>query len=729
MDLGEKKGWQIHTFVDASKKAYGAVTYIRSYNTLGSPVVQLLCAKSRVSPLKSQTIPRLELCAALLGTQLTTKVRRELQLHNSSTYIWSDSQIVLSWIESASNSLEPFVMNRITKIRELAHNIQWLHIDSKNNPADLISRGMFAAQLWNNSFWFHGPLLLHQANDAWTNYINANKINKPLIVMPIMTDTTTEENVHPVFRINHRNSFQTLQRVTAFILRFCKRTLKKEVNTTASMLSLDELLEAEIVILKATQEENFKDEVKALTHQKELNNSSNLKGLEPFMDDKGLIRVGGRLHTTSLPYDAKHPIILPYNDSITKLILQKIHNQHYHCGTQALLAQVRNRFWPIKGKSMARSIIHNCVRCNKAKPKLFQQIMGNLPPSRIMPARPFINAGVDFCGPFFVHFKIRGKAPRKAYVAIFCCFSTKAVHLELVSDLTTEAFIGCLKRFIARRGHCLNLYCDNATNFTGASKQLSPLEPIIHSPKAKAMIDRICTNKGIQFHFIPPRTPHFGGLWEAAVKAAKYHFVRGVGNASLTYEELETVMVEIEAILNSRPLTPISQDPMDTTALTPGHFLIGEPLTSQTDPRSINSNPSLLTRWNLVSHLKQEFWRRWSTEYLQQLQHRHKWDSQSPNAKPGMLVIIKEDNLPPLEWPLGRIIKCYLGPDNRVRVVDIKTATGVCKRAIHRLSPLPIIKEGDPDLSAAETIKSFYPDTRNSPGPQRKKRKDTNIIA
>ncbi|XP_037931703.1 uncharacterized protein LOC119666496 [Teleopsis dalmanni] len=354
-----------------------------------------------------------------------------------------------------------------------------------------------------------------------------------------------------------------------------------------------------------------------------------------------------------------------------------------HCGGQALLAATRQKFWPIKGKVMARSIVQHCIRCTRCRPVTFNQIMGNLPHARVHPSRPFLNTGVDFCGPIWVHYKVRGKRPHKAYIAVFCCFATKAVHLELVSDLTTDAFIGSVKRFVARRGLCQNLFCDNATNFVGANNKLNELVEIIYSKKSGEVIERACSKKGIKFNFIPPRTPHFGGLWEAAVKSAKHLLVRSVATESLTYEELKTVVIEIEAILNSRPITPMSNDPNDFEALTPGHFLIGEALTAPASTTTTNLKTSLLTRWKLVSHIKHEFWRRWNSEYLNELQYRRKWREECKNLQENTLVIMKDGNLPPLQWALGRVTNIHKGTDGMVRVVDVKTASGIVRRAIH----------------------------------------------
>ncbi|XP_075162878.1 uncharacterized protein LOC142235511 [Haematobia irritans] len=298
---------------------------------------------------------------------------------------------------------------------------------------------------------------------------------------------------------------------------------------------------------------------------------------------------------------------------------------------------------------------------------MYQQIMGDLPEDRITPCRPFLNTGVDYCGPFWVHYKLRGKSPHKVYIAVFCCFATKAIHMDVVTDLT---------------------YSDNGTKFVGARNQLKQLEISLFGKESQETIGWTCSKEMIEFKFIPPRAPHFGGLWEAAVKSAKHLLLPSVSTASLTYEELETVVIEIEATLNSRPLTPISSNPTDLTALTQGHFLIGEPLTSQIDARTNQPPTPLSKRWKLVSELRRSFWTRWSSEYLSQLQQRHKWRATSATIKPDQLVIIKEDNVPVMQWPLGRIIKPYKGQDGNVRVVDIKTSSGVIKRPIHRLAPL-----------------------------------------
>lgn len=698
---------QLHIFTDASEKAYGAAAYIRSVFKDGTIMAHLLCAKSRVAPLKRQTIPRLELCAAVLGAQLAARIRSDLQFA-SPIWLWTDSEIVLSWINSSSASFNTFVANRISIIQEETKAEQWRHVSSKCNPADVLSRGMSPRPFKECILWFYGPSFLHGVEDIWPPKFNSGlkiptNLERKTKLLESLAMTTPEPTF--IYKINHKNSFHRLQRIVGYVLRFithirCKRQLRQ----SSKQLTTTELSQALVPIVSQMQLSEFKEEIKQLKNYKKLQGTSSIQNLTPFLDENDLIRVGGRLDASSLSYDSKHQLLIPYNDPISKLIFQMIHEDNKHCGIHTLLGIVRQRFWPIKGKIMARSTVHRCTICSRAKPDLFKQIMGTLPSTRVTPARAFINTGVDYCGPITVHYKLRGKRPHKAYIAVFCCFATKAVHLELVSDLTTEAFIGALKRFISRRGHCQNLYCDNATNFVGAKNKLPELLTIIHSSDAQEALTNVCNKKGIQFNFIPPKAPHFGGLWEAAVKSAKYLLIRTLGNASLTYEELETIVVEVEAILNSRPISPMSNDPNDIGALTPGHFLIGEPLTAQIDAQTKPTNLKLETRWKLVSRLKHEFWNRWSRDYLNELQYRNKWRETSRNLEPGAIVIIKEDNVPVMKWPLGRVIKTYKGNDQIVRVADVQTASGVFKRAIHYLAPLPkIIDEPEEDRQQQPT--------------------------
>ncbi|XP_044014015.1 uncharacterized protein LOC122856410 [Aphidius gifuensis] len=276
--------------------------------------------------------------------------------------------------------------------------------------------------------------------------------------------------------------------------------------------------------------------------------------------------------------------------------------------------------------------------------------MGNLPKARVNEAIPFTIVGVDFCGPFLVkEKKERNRIKVKIYVAVFVCLVIKAVHLEMVSDLTTDCFIAALKRFVARRGYPTDIYSDNGLNFQGANNELIKLQDQLKSNDAQNKLQEFFNTKKIQWHFTPPLSPHFGGLWEAAVKSFKHHFKRVIKpDILLSQEEFNTLIIEIEAILNSRPLTPISTDPNDFMVLSPGHFLIGHALTTIRDHDYNNIPMNRLSRWQLIEQIKQEFWQRWHNEYLNEMINRSKWNKDNNNIEIGDVVLLKEDNIPPM---------------------------------------------------------------------------------
>ncbi|XP_018562144.2 uncharacterized protein LOC108904181 [Anoplophora glabripennis] len=218
------------------------------------------------------------------------------------------------------------------------------------------------------------------------------------------------------------------------------------------------------------------------------------------------------------------------------------------------------------------------------------------------------------------------------------------------------------------------MHSDNGLNFVGADNELKRIFKSIFNFNNDNPIMTYLNKNSITWHFIPPRSPHFGGLWEANIKGAKHHMKRILGNSFLTYEELYTVVVQIEAVLNSRPLTPLSSDPADLIALTPSHFLIGDVLTTIPQENVVDTPVNRLSLYKKLQQMLQHFWRRWSTEYISNLQNRTRWNSQSPQEiQPNTMVLLKEDNLPPLQWKLGRVSEVYRGKDNIVRVCVVRT--------------------------------------------------------
>ncbi|XP_049301263.1 uncharacterized protein LOC125774934 [Anopheles funestus] len=305
-----------------------------------------------------------------------------------------------------------------------------------------------------------------------------------------------------------------------------------ELITLVPPLTKDELEQAELRLCHLAQQDSFSGDIIELANGRELPRSSRLKWLAPFIDPMGILRVGGRLRHAQMEVSSKHPILLSSKHQLAVLVAVAHHHKYLHAGPELLLSTLRQRFWIIGGRNLAKAVFHRCHQCFKAKPTLVKQSVADLPASRVSPTRPFLVSGIDYCGPIYLKSTVRNRSPTKAYIAIFVCFSTRALHIELVSDLTTAAFLAALRRFVARRGKIAELHSDNATTFKGAAHELHRIYQMLKcSDRERNEIFNWCANDEIQWKFIPPRAPHFGGLWEAAVRSAKQHIVRTLGVA------------------------------------------------------------------------------------------------------------------------------------------------------------------------------------------------------
>lgn len=687
------KSTQIHGFADASMRAFAACVYIRAEYDDGSISVNLITARSRVAPLRTVSLPRLELCAMVLLGKLIRSVSEILKCRVTpqSTNLWTDSQVALHWISSHASRWNVFVANRVSQVQELTQNCTWRHISSGENPADLPSRGVPPHEIISCKLWWEGPTFLHNPNldmDRLENkleIIEAPEERKTAHVS--VTKTNNDEFWNDLF--SRFSNFTSLQRTMVFILRFAYNTSCPGQKRSGTV-SVNELHRALIKIVQALQSQHFSKDLDDLSLGRPLKEKY-LLSLNPFLDENGLIRVGGRLENAAVSYDQKHPILLPSRNRIVSLMLKKEHIRLGHAGAHNVLSNFRLRFWPINGLKDVKRIIRECRVCFRFQMKPAQQLMADLPRSRVNMGRPFHHTGVDYGGPFLVKSSQLRKAPvTKAYLALFVCLSTKAVHLELVNGLSTNEFLAAFKRFIARRGNPVRISSDNGTNFVGAANQLRELYLFLRKKEIKEEVQSFLASNEIDFSFIPPRSPHWGGIWETAIKSAKSHLKRLVGDAHLTFEELYTVLTQIEAILNSRPLCGLSNDPNDVEALTPGHFLIGTSLTAFPDKDVTDLPLNRLTRWQHMAQIQQGFWKRWRVDYLNQLQTRAKWSKTQSNLNINDLVLIGEDNVPPLQWPLARVAEVFPGRDGRVRAVKLKTKDGLFVRNITKLYPLPL---------------------------------------
>ncbi|KMQ88303.1 gag-pol polyprotein precursor [Lasius niger] len=653
-------GLEIHGFSDASQDAIAAVIYLRVINDLDLARVTLAVAKTK--SLHTDRIP----------------------LH-----LWTDSTIALTWIKGHPSRWKDFVRNRVSFIQELS-NSRWHHVSGKENPADLASRGISPQQLQDESLWWAGPKWLQHHSASWPSSSQTLSPDLDLEERANLCATASPSSEDKMWDLISRYSTLTrLLRITVWCRRATQRLKgNKQDNSIESPPRAIELKDALIFWTEATQRTHFSKEIKLLQNLTSLPTSSPLTRLCPFLDEHGRLRLQGRLRFASINPSEKQPLILPRESTLTHLLIRHHHHSTLHGGTQLTLSLLRRHFWILGGRVPVRAFIQRCMTCARHRASTSNQRMGQLPPSRVTPCRPFLNAGIDYAGPITLKtFRGRGAKTYKGYFIIFVCFSSSAVHLEVATDYTTDGFIAAYKRFTGRRGLCATITSDCGTNLVGADQELKRLFKA--SSREWHHIAHVLANDGVTWKFNPPSAPHFGGKWEAGVKSVKFHLRRVVGEAILTYEELQTLLVQIEVTLNSRPLCALSEDPSDLTALTPGHFLIGTAITSIPEPSLCDVPEGRLSRWQLLRKMTESFWTRWSTEYLHQLQVSNKWFKTQPILKLGTLVLVKDERLPPSKWALARVIDVHPGADGLIRVATVRTQTSTLKRPLVKLCVLP----------------------------------------
>ncbi|XP_036145895.1 uncharacterized protein LOC118646638 [Monomorium pharaonis] len=684
----------LHAFSDASLKAYGACVYLQTIDEDGSVKSALLCSKSRVSPIRNKTItlPRLELCGAVALVRLVKNVRRALKVDFDKIYAWTDSTIVLAWISGDPSRQKTFVSNRSAEIQSSLPSDCWRHVRSSDNPADLISRGTNLKDLQQCKLWWEGPNWLSKFDNYVENKLESITLSQDeteIVESEQKSELQVLVSLNGADRaisclLSNYSSLSKIERILAIVMRFISNCKASQINRNYDSISIKEIHTANQLLVRETQTICFAKELADLKANKPISSSSKLLSLSPFIDETGLIRVGGRLQHSIASFRKKHPILLPCDSRFTQLLFEREHLRLLHAGPQALLYSIRERYWTINGRALARKIVYKCVNCFRNSPRSLSQIMGQLPSDRVSPKRPFFVTGIDFAGPITTLVN-RGRA---------------------VSDLTASAFIAALRRFVGRRGCPQRIYSDNATNFVGAKNEIKEIQEFIKS-NVRNISDEFCIPNNIEWKFIPPASPHMRGLWEAGIKSCKFHLKRIIGGSLLTFEELSTVLIQIEACLNSRPICQLPSTPMDLQPLTPGHFIIGEPLIAVPEVDLSDTAINRLSRWQLIQRIAQNFWKRWSAEYLTSLQGKTKWKRKTPNLLVGDIVLVQDNNLPPLKWKLGKGLEICTGQTVR--------DTGLSKRT--KVVPLvALYQDGylDSKTYKAQTCNSSSSDNNSS---------------
>ncbi|XP_077978766.1 uncharacterized protein LOC144434185 [Glandiceps talaboti] len=707
---GEAVSTQLHHFSDASESGYGTVSYIRMVNNEDKVHCAFMLGKSRVAPLKQVTIPRMELSAATLAVRVDKSIKKELDMKVDETFFWTDSMTVLRYINNETARFHTFVANRVTVIREGSTPAQWRYVETSQNPADEASRGQPVDKFLQNKRWLNGPEFLWKPEAEWArDEVSSNsadmtqlqgddlEVKREVTVNTVSVDES-KETVNKL--INHYSNWYALKKAVAWILRIKQNLMGKCKNTqttnkkrqTSVFLSVKELQDAERAIISIVQQEAFKEEISVLKKHKEsekraVKRASPVYKLDPMLGEDGLLRVGGRLGQSALPEEAKHPLILPKEAHISKLILRDIHETIGHLGRNCMISKLREKYWILRANTAARGLINECVTCRTLHPKTGGQKMSDLPIDRVTSDEPpFTKVGVDYFGPIEVK---RGRSIVKRYGVIFTCLAMRAVHIEKADSLDTDSCINALRRFIARRGVVKVVRSDNGTNLVGTQRELKKEISNWNQAKIKGFLLR----KEIDWIFNPPSGSHFGGVWERQIRTIRQILSAITKEQQLDDEGLQTLLCEVEHIINSRPITAVSDDARDPEALTPNMIIT---MKGASLPPSLTEKNDLYARrrWRQVQYMADIFWKRWTHEYLPSLQQRQKWLETKPNVAVGDIVLIADENTPRCAWPMAKVIEVM--PDNKglVRRVKVKTRSNVLERPIHKLC---ILLEADQD--------------------------------
>eukprot|EP00731_Ephydatia_muelleri_P009508 Em0005g94a len=709
---GEKESCNLVGFCDASRQAYAAVVYLRIQTTSGCSM-RFIAAKSRVAPLQEQTIPRLELLGALLLSRLMVNIASALnsELTLNAPVCYTDSKVVLFWIQRCDKEWRQFVENRIREIRHLISVEAWRHCPGKDNPADLPSRGVDLSVIISDPLWLKGPDFLCDSPIHDNLTLEEAVFNECMSELKAKDRPQLQEAYNflvmrgPENLINCErfSNLRRLLRTTAYVLKFVK-AMKIKARRSREVLNAEldgaDLAVAELYWIQACQRVSI--------HNKKFEEWTKQFGL--YLDDANLWRCKGRLSCADLPEATKHPIFLPSGHYFTTLLILDCHQRVMHGGIKETLTELRARFWVVKGRSLVRKVLRQCVRCMRYNGRPYSA--PNPPPLphfRVNASPPFSSIGVDYAGPLY----IKG-AGNKVWIALFTCCVTRAIHLELIPDMTTETFIRCFRRFTCRRGTPTRIVSDNSKTFKAASKELARIQadPIIKDYFAQL---RVC------WSFNVAKAPWWGGFYERLVGSVKRCLKKVVGNARLTFDELLTVIVEVEGTLNSRPLTYLAADDVQEP-LTPAHLLTGYRLLGLPDPHSVleqdadfvvsGDRSSITTRMEYTRRLLRHFWKRWRSEYLISLRDTHKYTNITGNGKRYAamedIVLVHDENHPRTFWKLGRVENLIEGHDGLVRAAVVRVAsesgTTTLRRPVQLLYPLEMNDLGVEETENAEKV-------------------------
>ncbi len=674
-DFGDVRRTELHHFSDASEYGYGQCSYLRYVGTTGKVHCSFVVGKSRVTPMKALTIPRLELVAAVLSVKISQFLQRELRMTIAQEYFYTDSLVVLGYLANEEKRFKVFVANCVQQVRDSTNIGQWHHVEGSKNTADICSRGL-SVDKFLISKWFVGPSFLWEKDLPDRKFTPAILEDDVEIKKVCVLKVACQESSYILECLSKISSWIRMKRVIAWCLRW--KTSKK-----GGPLSAQDLDQSERRILCLVQGAEFHEERKRLSNMEPVNSSSRLRKLDPFLHD-GLICVGGRVRHADMDFEERHPIVLPSKHHVSETIIMYFHSHICHQGRGMTVNCIRSHgYWMLGLSSAVGYIISRCVVCRRLRSGLQEQRMADLPVDRLTPSPPFTYCATDLFGPWY--FK-QGRKEVKRYGVLCTCLNCRAIHLEVAHSLDTSSFINALRRFICIRGPIKQLRSDRGTNFVGAEREL-------REAVSEMDVDRIqcyLANEGcemVHFRMNVPSASHAGGVWERQIRSVRNVLSAVLRDAGrLDDENFSTIMCEVMAVVNSRPLTVENlNDPLSPLALTPNQLLTMKTKVPPPPGSFDHAECYSRKRWRQTQHVVNQFWTRWRREYLANISSvRQKWNKARRNAQVGDIVIKKDESSHRNDWPLTRIINVHQSSDGIIRSVTLRSGSSTYDRLIQK---------------------------------------------
>lgn len=679
--VSEVSSLTLHVFSDASMDALGFVAYLVSKSRDGHVIVRFVLAGNKVAPRAACTVPRMELCAAVAAVRACQTVHESLQFSIDRTQFYTDSRVVLGYIANTKRRFQRYVSNRVNAILRGSAISDWKYVPTDENPADIASRPHSATALCE-SRWRSGPDFLKNINSEDYDFqpVEADSLPELVRERPVLSSSVQEiqpEPFHELFRLSRWNvAVGTMITILTFTQHLLFSVFSMPTQSRAT-------LRERAIRLLLTSAQRCINLTKLPTAWRKLT---------PFVED-GLVRAKGRIGRAPVEFGFRHPVILDGQHRISTLLVDYFHQRTGHQGRRITAAALRDGGYLIIGAArLIRFRLSKCYSCRLLRALPSPQFMADLPVDRLEARPPFESCGMDCFGPYQIPLRVTRRSPSssKIWLLLFCCLYSRAVHIEVLLSMSTEAFINAFRRFVSLRGACKRVRCDKGTNFVGAANLFNEL----------TIANQLERQYNVDFAFNPPGASHFGGVFESKIRSVRRVLDQTIAIASgrLTFDEFVTLVAEAASVVNSTPYIDVVDS--EIQPLSPSVLLFAKRFDNAPpllEPTEADLSAYGTRRWRRVQFLAHSFWVRWRSEFLANLTARSKWLRPTRNLCVGDIVLLLEKNAPRCNWPLARVVEAQRANDGLVRRVTVVTATG---RKLERASASLILVTANSENTA-----------------------------